>query len=322
MVHRHAMGKEGLALAVIASLAMTAVAFFIDAPAPLQGDTGICFPSPNGWGLSPVWGWLLNTLLLAVTAGMLYGANKEYGLVKGTDTVFVSLFLIMATSNVWVSGLFSTTAMLAIINIGCMMILYGCYRQNNVTKDIFVIGSILSVGSMFQYAFIFMTPVYLIGTIMLKCFNLKVVPAYLMGLIAPYWVVLGFGIADIDSLRIPDLQHVFDRLGSKSDMLVGMLNIGLTLTIGLLLGLSNAVKLYAGNSRRRLMVMSLNLLGAVTAVCMIFDFDNLTAYLATIYMVTAVQIGILFESSGFPGEKWWLLGLSALYAGGFVMMIL
>lgn len=315
------MGKEGFALAVIAALAMAAVAFFVDRPASLQADTGICFPSPDKWGFSPFWGWFLNSVILAAVCVALSSLNKEYRIVRGSDTVLPGMFLIMAASNIWVSGMFTSTGIIALANIACIMILFSCYGKYNATKDLFVIASILSAGSMIEYAFLFMMPVYLIGAIIVKCFDIKALAAYIMGLIAPYWIVVGLGIVPIDSISFPHLSNVFGSFASKGDMLFGFLNVGITAFIGFALAFMNSVRFYTGNSRKRGFNAVINLLGGFILLCMIFDFENLLAYLATGYFITAIQLGNLFEGGNIRKGEWWLLGLSALYAAGFVMMI-
>lgn len=321
MVHRHVMGKEGMTLAVIASLAMAAVAFFVDTPSALSGDMGICFPSPNGWGMPPLWGWIFNLSALLVACATLYGVNKEFTIVQGSDTVLLGMFLIMATSNTWVSGILTSSGIMALANLICLMVLFGCYRKRNASQEIFVIGSILSVGSMIQYAFIFMIPVYLIGSIMLKCFNFKAFIAYLMGLAAPYWVGIGLGIIPLDAFTMPTLSNLFDGYATKSGLLVGLLNVGVSVTIGLILALSNGVRLYAGNTQRRLYNMVVNLLGFVAAVCMTVDFNNMVAYMATSYMITAIQLGNLFALRNVHRGSLGLFILSLIYIGSFVLMV-
>ena len=310
-----------MTLAVVAALAMTTVAFFVDMPAALTENAGICLPSPDAWGLPRVAAWIANTALIFACGGLISWVNKEFRLTATSDPVWQGMFLVAATSNVWLSGMFSASALLALVNIACLMVLFGCYKQRNATRELFVIGTILAIGSMFEYAFLFMTPVFIIGAIMLKCFSFKALVAFIMGLAAPYWVGIGFGIIDPVSLEWPIFRHPFEGYASHTDLLVGLLNVGITVIGALLLSLSNAVRLYAGNSRRRIFNMTLNLLGAVACICMVFDFQNLTVYLATIYLVAALQMANMMEFSNPRRPGWWLLSIGMVYAGAFVLMI-
>ena len=322
MVQRHVMGKEGITLAAIASLAMAAVAFFIDTPNTLTGSMGICLPSPNGWGMTPLWGWILNLGLLVATAITLYFVNKEFTFVQGSDTVLTGMFVIMAASNTWVSGMLSSSTLMALANLICLVVLFGCYRKRNSSQELFAIATILALGSMIQYAFIFMMPVYLVGAILLKCFNFKGLVAFLMGVAAPYWIAVGLGIVPLSQFTIPTFTNLFDGYDTKSGLFFGLLNVAVTVVVGLILALNNGVKLYAGNTQRRLYNMVINVLGLVSAICMLIDFNNMVAYMTTIYMITAVQLGNLFALWNIHKGWIWVLGLSALYVAGFVMMVI
>lgn len=321
MLRREIMGKNGLALAVIASLAMAAVAFFVDAPVSMLPDTGLCCASPNSWGLRPGLGWFLNTLFLALACVILADLNKRYHLVPGTDNVTIGMFLIMAASNVWVSGIFTSTGIMAIVNLVCVAVLFGCYNKHNATKDLFIIASILSFGSMIQYGFVFLMPVYLIGAIIMKCFDFKVICAYLMGLVAPYWIVLGFGLVAPGEIGFPRLSHVFESIASNTDIFFGLLNVALTSFIGVILALLNSIRVYSGNTKKRACNAVINLLGVFILACLVFDFENMIAYLATLYLIVAIQLGNMFELGNVRRGELWLLLLSALYIAGFVMMI-
>lgn len=321
MVHRHVMGREGMTLAAIASMVMAAVAFFVGIPGTLMGGSGICLPSPNEWGLNALWGWILNLGILVAVTLTLYAANRQFTFVQGSDTVLTGMFVIMATSNVWVSGMLSTSAIMALANIVSLLILFGCYRSRNATQEIFVIATILGLGSMIQYSFIFMLPVYLIGAILMKCFNVKVLCAFVMGICAPYWVGLGLGIITLEEFRMPEFTNIFEGYASKSGIFFGLLNIAVSMSAGLLLALNNGVKLYAGNTQRRLYNVVINLLGIVVAICMILDFNNLIVYLVTAYMVVAVQLGNLFALWSIHRGWIWILSISLCYIAGFIMMV-
>ena len=249
MVHRHVMGREGMLVAIVMSLVMFATAFFADTPNTLAGNMGICLPSPNEWGLSPLWGWITNIILMTVVTVTLFLINKEFNFVQGSDTVLTGMFIIMASSNIWVTGTLSSTMLLALANLICLLVLFGCYRKRNSTQEMFVITTILSLGSMIQYAFIFMIPAYLIGAMLLKCFNFKSLIAFLMGIVAPYWVGVGLGIIPLEQFRMPTFTNLFDGYATKSGLFFGLLNVAVTVVMGLILALNNSVKLYAGNKR-------------------------------------------------------------------------
>lgn len=321
MTHRHVMGKEGMLLAVAAAIAMFLCAFFVDTPTPLSGDMGICLPSPNSWHISSLGGWLLNFGLAAMMTITLYLANKEYTFVQGSDTVLTGIFVIMMASNPWTSGMLTSSVIVAFANLICLTVLFGCYRKRNASQELFLIATILSLGSMIQYAFIFMIPVYILGAMMMKCMNFKSFIAFGMGLVASYWVGIGMGIVPVENFTMPSFTNLFDGYESQSALFIEMLTIAVTALCGLILALNNSVRLYAGNTQRRLYNTVINLLGLVCVICMIVDFTNILAYLTTMYMIVSVQIANLFSMWNVRRGSVWIFIICLLYIASFVALL-
>lgn len=323
MIRYHqVMGKEGMTLSVIAAIAMFAVSyFFVEPTAGVPVEPGICLPGPGEWPLVPFVSRLLNPGVYLLVTAVLWLCNKQYTFVQGNDTVLTGMFLIMVSSNPWLSGELSGSGIMALANLLCMMILFGCYRKRNATQELFIIATILALGSMFQYGFLFMVPVYIIGAMMLKCFSFRGFIAMLLGFAAPYWVGIGFGLIPPDSFRLPTFTNFFDNIASKSELFVLLLNLAVTFIISLFVALNNITKLYAGNTQRFQYNMVLNVLGVVTTGLMIVDFSNLLVYTATFYVIASVQLANLFALREVNRGSLWLLLLSALYITGFFFMI-
>lgn len=321
MIRKQAMGNEWLMAALPASAIMVSLAYFTGTPHRLSGDMGICLPSPNAWGVSDLWGWAANTAVLALCVILLYILNRRFTFVHGSGTVMTGMFALLVSSNIWTCGNLSGSGLMALANIVCLTVLFGCYDKRNASQELCIIATILSLGSMIQYAFIYMIPAYLIGAAVLKCLRFKSAIAFLLGLAAPYWVGLGLGIIGIEDFSMPTMTNLFDGYTSKHDLLIGFINIGFTLLLSLILALSNMVRLYAGNTRRRLYNLAIDILGLTSAILMIFDADNMVVYVCTFYMIAAVQLGNLFALRNIHRGNLWLLALSLLYIAGLALMI-
>lgn len=307
MTRQEATGKWGLLLAAMIAAAMSASAFFAGSPQPLTGAPGICLPSVNVWGLTPLASWIINLLLMFGCAGMLAILNKTYNFVPGNDTLLPAAFLVAVSSIPWVSGILTSSIILALANLICMSVMFGSYRSGNATQPVFLIATILSFGSMIQYAFVFMIPVYIVTGLLLKCFRLKELIALVMGLVAPYWMGVGLGIISPDAFSMPSFANLFDNFHSRGGLFFGIVNIATVVLVSFILSLQNIVTLYAGNSRRRLFTMAFNVLGIMCAVCMMVDFNNLTAYIATTFTVAAVALADFFALRYLPRPRLWLL---------------
>lgn len=322
MGREEACGKTGLTIAVIVALAMSAGAFIANTPQHLNGVSGICLPSVNMWDLSAATSRIINLLLIITSTIALGALDHRYNLIPGNDVLLPATFIVAVSSIPWVSGMLTSSIILALANIVCISILFSCYDSRNATQQIFIIATILALGSMIQYAFLFMIPVYVISAIMLKCLRFREILAMLMGLVAPYWIGIGFGILRPEDFAMPSFANIFDNFSSKEGLFFGLLNIGITVLVSLVMGLQNIVKLYAGNSRRRLMTMSLNILGLVCVICMIIDFNNLTAYIASIFVVTAMTGADFFALRSLPRAPLWLSAFMLFYIGMYLAVLL
>lgn len=305
-------------LAVILTLAMSATAFFTSPMPAITGKMGLCLPSPNEWMIPEVVSWAINLTLLLATAVALYFSNKSHTFVPGSGGFISAIFLVAAASNPWISGVLTSSIILAACNLACLTILFFCYRQQNATQEIFVVATILSLGSMIQYAFILMIPAYIIVAILMKCFRFKEFLALLMGLAAPYWVGIGLGIIPLGNFAMPTLSNLFTGDAATLELFIVMVNIGVTAVASCLLGLNNLVKLYAGNPKRRLLNLAAATVGIFCLLGIIFDYTNMTAYMGTIYMIGAVQLANLFALWHIRREQIWALVVMAIYVGFFL----
>lgn len=314
-------GGEIIVIACIAAMAMISIAYFVGKAAPLSGDMGICLPSPNQWNISPLLGWVINSLLIGAVGIGAWAMNKGFSLVQRFDSLLPALTLVMCAANPWVSGLLTSSVILALANLICISVLLRCYRSNNATQQIFLIATILSIGSMVQYAFLFMTVAYIIGFALMKCLNLKSFMAFLMGLAAPYWVAIGLWIVPLQSFEFPTFSNLFASYTSRVGLFAGVISLSITSFVGIIAGLYSGIKLYAGNTQRRLSNLAASIIGVTCIVCMLVDFNNLVAYTDTLYLIVALQLANLFSLWDVRHASGWFLLILAAYAVQFYFML-
>lgn len=316
------IGKGDLLIAVAVMAAMCATSFYFSPSIRISGGMGLCLPSPNLWNIEPIWSWGANTLLLGLIAVGCWLLNRTYNFIRSTRPVLPAMFLILAASNPWTDAYLTASTLLCAANLIVLAVAFGCYRSLNATQEMFLIGTIYSLGSMCQYAFLpFLLPV-VAGAIIMKAFRVKEALAMLMGLVAPYWVGIGFGLLPLDSFRLPELSNLFGGFVETPDLIIILSSIGVAMFLGLLLGFNNSMKLYAGNSRVNALNMMISLMGVVSMVCIIVDFTNMMTYLATLYFTVAVQIANLCALWTFKRE--WVICLvpAVIYIGFFIAMVL
>lgn len=315
------LGAEGFVGAVVLAIALSVIYYFSGGEQPISSDLGLCLPSPNLWKISRTASWILNLVLILVCGLSLHFLNKRYSLIQSADMVLPSMFIIMTASNPWAEGALGSSSLMALANILCLTTIFGCYKIRNATQQVFVVATMLSLGSMFQYAFIFLIPGYILIALMIKCFRLREITAFMMGLIAPYWIAIGMGIVPPESFHLPTFTYIVDEFTSAHDILIGGISIGITALVAILLGLNNSVKLYAGNTKRRLYNNAIAVIGLICVIGMAVDFKNLPTYLASFYMTAAVQIANTFALWNIKRGALLLGIITLLYVGVFLAMV-
>lgn len=313
-------GTGGFVLAILLACAMSAVEFFIGAPQPLPGKFGICLPSPNLWGINPVASWIVNLILMIALGIALQLFNKTYNFISSNDTVLPAAFIFLCGANTWIDGQLSASLILMGANLICLNLMFKSYRSQKGMQQLFIVGSVLALGSMFQYAFLFFIPAYVLIALTIKCLNLKSLIAFILGIIAPFWVGIGLGLIPLDRFAMPSFSNIFGNLINDTSIFIGLLNCAITVVITLILALYNAVKLYAGNTRRRLFNNSIIVLGLFSTLCILFDMDNISVYIATIYMVMSVQLADLFALHNVRHPHGLVSFIVILYLASFVLM--
>ena len=316
------LGTGGLLVAVVLTCILSAIEFFVGHPRELEGMLGICIPSPNLWVLPQYLSWILNLLLIIVLGLSLHLFNKTYNFISSGDTILPAVFIFLCGANPWIDGLLTSSVILMLANLLCLNVLFSCYKSQKGMVNLFTVGVILSFGSMFDFAFVFMSIAYLLIAASLKCLNFKSFIAYLMGLVTPYWIGIGLGLIPVYKLSYPSITNLFEDFATKESLFIGLLNAAVTMLILLILVLSNAVKLYAGNTRRRLMNNAIVILGLAVSICMVCDADNVTTYFATLYFVLATQLANFFVLHNVRHPGLIIFLMVALYLTAYIFMVL
>lgn len=322
MAREYAIGKGGMAAASVVAIAMWVVSLVLQ-PVNLSPESaGICLPSPSEWGLPHFCSWLLEVLLMAAAVIGAYLLNHKYNFIKTTKPVLPAVLLLLLSGNAWLTNSVTGSLLICGINILCLAILFDVYGSSNATQELFVIATFLSLGVMEEYAFLPMIVAFLLGANAMKVLRFKEFIAFMLGLIAPYWVVIGLGIISLDSFKLPSLAPLFSDYSKAADIFFLMLDTGIVALTGLLIGMRVAIHLYAGNARVNSMNFTILMLGLVSIVCIIVDFNNMEAYLATLYFAVAVQLAQLCAIWSMRHE--WLIPFSIglLSVGFFIATIL
>ena len=319
---RIGIGKTGVAIAVVIAIAMCLLSFLYH-PIQIQPiQYGLCLPSPDAWDFDPLGSWIVNTALIGLIAILLFLINKSYNFVRTTEPALVTVFLIMAASGPWFTQSLNTSVLLCLANVVCMGIVFDSYDVKNATQELFTVGLVVGFGSMVQYAFLPMAIVYFLWAIFMKVLRIKETLAFLIGMVCPYWIALGIGWIHFSQLHYPSLSPLFSYEKDPSEFIILLSGIAFAAAFGFILVMVNSMKLFAGNSRVYAMNLCVTILGAASVIFILIDFDNIHAYVTTLYMACAVQIANICALWN-PRMPWMVSVLPSLfYIAVFVCSII
>ena len=317
----YAIGKGGMVLCALVALAMCVLAFVLQPVSVISSNPGICLPPVAEWNLIPQFGWAINTFLIVATTLGSYYLNNTFNFIRSPHPVLPAAFCLLLSSNAWISGNLSSAMILCAVVMGCMAILFSSYNSKNATQEMFVTATFFGVGSMFEIAFIPMIIPMILGANVMKILRFKEIIAFVLGLVAPYWVGVGLGLIPLEAFHLPDLSLLFSSGHDLTDFFFLLLDTGILALAGLLIGVSCAIRLYAGNAFVSAMNFSVAITGLIAIAFAAIDFSNITAYLAVFYFSVAVQISQLCALWKMRHE-WIVVTLIALLSIGFFISTL
>lgn len=275
------------------------------------GDMGLSLPSPNEWHLTRFIGWLLGAVVLFLCVTVISQANQEYHFVPTADYVLPALLLIFLATNALTTFRISTSTLLLATNIVTLYLLFGTYEAYNATRKFFIIGSFIAFGTMIQYAFLMMIPVYLIGGIVMKSMRFRELIAFIFGLAAPYWIFIGFGITPLENFKMPEGLQILNT--SHTDHFIALISGGIMAVLGIIFSLNNSVRLLTRNARLRAMHITINAMGLIAVLGLVFNFNNFVAYLGTISLWFAIETSLMFVLYNLRNQTFWASILSLIF---------
>ena len=313
-------GPGSLTAGIVAAIIMiVATALLMPSLRP-DAEPGLCLSVPYAW-LAPQLGCAVNALLIALAVILAVLSNRKHSFVKSTEALLPTAMAVILASNPVNTSYLGSPVVMLIVNLICLDIMMKSYNSQNATTQMFAVATYLSLGSMVQYAFLPLMLIYPVMAGMAKVLRVKETVAYLMGLVAPYWVALGFGLISFSDFRVPQFLSNIPNADGNYLILVFISLCTLAL-VGLMMTLNNAMLIYSGNMRVRTFNNMINLLGFSCALFMLIDFDNFGAYASSFCFAVSVQISNFFAMRRIPQSPVWFWGLLSLFIAFFLFMLI
>ena len=147
-------------------------------------NKGTVLSSPGLWiGPAMTSMWVNQAIIAGIMALMIF-INKAYNIPRTITLIYATFFAILQTAT----------------------------SRRRVFLVFFMLSSAVSV----QYAFIIYIPVFLIACAQMRIFTLRTVLASLLGLITPWWILIGGGIVAPSDFHLPELTGISEITGSEN----------------------------------------------------------------------------------------------------------
>lgn len=312
MIHSRSFG-----LAVALFVLVGAFGYFISGQGvPIPGDKGTIFMSANEWFPSRWADFAASQAGAIVTVMLMMLINKVYNILRSSTSLYIALFAAMQLATPDLMTRFYTGVVLAVIVPLCQFYLFSCFRSPGATRHVFVIFLLLSLCTAIQYCFLFYIPVFLIGLGQMRIFNWRSFLAALLGLITPWWIIFGFGLASPQDISIPVFENIFSVITSDDTLLL-LITIGVTVSLAVLCFVLNILKTIAYNARARAMNGFYTVLLLFTIVAACLDYRDIISYVPLFNYCAAIEITHYFSTH--RGEKSFIpvLIILAAYAAIF-----
>ena len=230
---------------------------------------------------------LINVAGILATGGIMLALNKVFSYVRSVTHLFVSAFFLLQVAHP--SGLvsFNTGTLLCLVTALAIMPLFSSYQDRHSQRSIFLIFALIATGSMFHYGFLVLIPAFLLGFMNMGVFNLKGLLAMFFGLVTPFWIVLGLGIATPADFVMPQVDGVWNLAG-KSRMTLVLAS--LTALLGIVLAVMNLMTIMNYRMQTRVYNAFFVFVLAALLVALCLDFGNVAIYLPLLGLMVAVQI--------------------------------
>lgn len=291
------------------------------------GGAGLYAPSPAEWFAAPgkgsAWGFVLNLLLVFIACMGTYLLNKSNNLIRTGQPIWATLLVVYTASMPVVSGSFNSGAPMLLLVLLMLAMLFDNYKARSAPRTLFGVGTCIGLGAIFNHAaLLFILPVVL-AAISLKCFRWREAVGFALGIIVPYWILLGLGLCRPWEIHLPELTTPASIMRDaavepyRARIMYFIISGGCGIFAAAVLSLKNAIRLFAGNSKIRICNNAVNYIGLTSVGGMCIDFGNADAYIMVCLFWITMQFAnfLTLEPLAKPRVWYWVLQGVAVTAG-------
>ena len=243
--------------------------------------------------------------------------NRAFNVFRSLTSLVAGLFFIMQTSLPSVMDRFYGGDLMGVMMMICVVLLFSSWSDGACQRRIFLIFFLIALAGFTDLSYLLYLPVFLVGCVQMRVFDLRTFLAAGMGVITPPWILFGFGLVDPGVLHWPELVVAWSMF-SDPDVVTALVVTGFTLVIGVGFTVANLLKILSYNSRVRAFNGFLTLLFFATGLFSILNFNNFAFYIPLLNCLTAYQIAHFFTYRRNRRSYIPILIIAGVYVGFYV----
>ncbi len=292
-ITRFLHSRGGAALAIVIMIVATWLDYHAGRVTYIPGDKGFAVPSANDWISSPVTEMIVNLVIVGLIIVLSVYLNRAFNVLRAMTMLYVVFFAFFELATPNLLAQLTTSTVLCAVVLACMVLLYSCYGDTGRIRRVFLIFFFLSVAAASQYAFVVYIPLFLLGCAQMKILNLRTIGAASLGIVTPWWILLGFGLVSLGDLHIPRVVSIFDAINFNEAIALAV-TVGLTVLLTLSAYMLTLLKSMTYNAKSRSFGSFIAVMTAMTIVAMVIDYTNITAYVTLLNFCAAYQLSHFF----------------------------
>ena len=235
--------------------------------------------------------------ILAITA-LTVLLNKNFGFIRAVTFSYASMFLLLQLANPFVCTQFYAGTAMCLVMVISMFVLFSTYQEKGFCQQrIFLIFALLAFCCMFQYAFLVLLVAFLIGFFLMGAVDVRGVLAMLLGIVTPFWIMIGLGITHPLSARLPLIETIWTSWHLPQVQLV-ITTTAVVAVLSILLLIVNMFTILNYRLQIRVYNYFFIVLTVVDIFMMCIDYRNMMIYIPILNWCLAIQVAHAFTING------------------------
>ncbi len=260
-----------------------------------DSEAGLLLLGAGQWISHPWLSTMINALLMVAGGILLLRLNNLFSIIPKRTMLPLIFFLLLELASPQLS-LLCNGNLIAIAMILLLFPFFFSFQQFQAQSAFLIMGSVATC-TLFCPPIIYYIPLLLVGFLQLRYFNLKSVLGALVGLLTPFWILIGFGLLSFGDLASLIPSFSFQIPQSIPYTTPQFWTIVLTVILGAFSGITTIYSTFSEKRQIRSYNGFITLLSVYSAILLMLDYTNYAIYLPLLHVAVAFQASFFFTNN-------------------------